>query len=79
MARTRDMTQGSILREIIIFALPLMLGNAFQMLYNTVDVIVNQHDFCEKAAAATPKTAPEPTDDFMQVPDGVDDDELPFG
>ena len=53
---------------------------------NTVDVIVNQHDFCEKAAAATPKATPEPTDetpeptdDWMHVPDGVDDDELPFG
>lgn len=35
-----DMTQGPIFREILMFALPLMLGNAFQMLYNTVDSIV---------------------------------------
>lgn len=35
-----DMTQGPITRELLMFALPLMLGNAFQMLYNTVDSIV---------------------------------------
>lgn len=38
--RTRNMTQGSISRQIIGFALPLMFGNIFQMLYNTVDSIV---------------------------------------
>ncbi len=32
-----DMTHGSILRHIIGFALPLLLGNLFQQLYNTVD------------------------------------------
>ncbi|MDD6790181.1 MAG: MATE family efflux transporter [Lachnospira sp.] len=37
---TKDMTQGPILREILTFAFPLMLGNIFQMLYNTVDSIV---------------------------------------
>ena len=35
-----DMTRGPISKEILMFALPLMLGNAFQMLYNTVDSIV---------------------------------------
>lgn len=34
------MTKGPITREILGFALPLMLGNVFQMLYNTVDSIV---------------------------------------
>ena len=56
MARTRDMTQGSILREIIIFALPLMLGNAFQMLYNTVDVIVVGNYVGKEALAAVGST-----------------------
>ena len=36
----RDMTEGSILRHLVLFALPLLLGNIFQMLYNTVDVFV---------------------------------------
>ena len=29
---TRDMTSGSIIRQIVMFALPLMLGNIFQMM-----------------------------------------------
>ena len=32
-----DMTEGSILRHIVIFSLPLLLGNLFQQLYGTVD------------------------------------------
>ena len=35
-----DMTHGNILRHIISFALPLMIGNLFQQLYNMVDVWV---------------------------------------
>ena len=31
------MTEGSIPRLLITFALPLMVGNVFQQLYNTVD------------------------------------------
>lgn len=34
------MTQGSITRHIISFALPLLIGNLFQQLYNTVDTWV---------------------------------------
>lgn len=32
-----DMTEGNILRHLITFAIPLLLGNIFQQLYNTVD------------------------------------------
>lgn len=32
-----DMTKGSVLRHILIFSLPLLLGNLFQQLYGTVD------------------------------------------
>ncbi|MBE6958737.1 MAG: MATE family efflux transporter [Ruminococcaceae bacterium] len=35
-----DMTQGNILRHIISFAFPLLLGNLFQQLYNMVDTWV---------------------------------------
>ena len=44
MAATRKkdtlMTEGAIWKNILLFALPLMLGNIFQQLYNTVDSIV---------------------------------------
>ena len=38
--RDVDMTEGNILRHIIAFALPLLVGNLFQQLYNTVDTWV---------------------------------------
>ncbi len=38
--RDVDMTQGSIVRHILCFALPLLIGNLFQQLYNMVDTWV---------------------------------------
>ena len=35
-----DLTQGSIVRHLVTFAVPLMLGNLFQLSYNMVDTIV---------------------------------------
>lgn len=35
-----DMTEGNIAKNIIIFALPLLVGNLFQQLYNLVDTWV---------------------------------------
>ncbi len=35
-----DMTQGSIIKGIIAFAIPLLIGNLFQQLYNMVDSLV---------------------------------------
>ncbi len=42
MARSgaKDMTVGSPLRLIVSFALPLILGNLFQQMYNMVDAII---------------------------------------
>lgn len=38
--RSVDLTEGSIVKSIILFALPLLLGQIFQNLYNSVDSIV---------------------------------------
>ncbi len=35
-----DMTEGSVIKHIITFAFPLMIGNLFQQLYNMVDIWV---------------------------------------
>ena len=54
---TRDMTEGSILKQMVLFALPLMIGNIFQMLYNTVDsVVVGQYVGKEALAAVNSTT-----------------------
>ncbi len=52
----RDMTAGPILKQIILFSLPLMLGNIFQMLYNTVDSIVVGQFVGKEALAAVGST-----------------------
>lgn len=41
MAKTMEpMTSGAIWKRMILFALPLMLGNLFQQMYNTVDSLI---------------------------------------
>ena len=47
----RDMTEGSITKHMLFYAVPLVFGNLFQQLYHTVDsVVVGQ--FCGKNALA---------------------------
>ena len=53
----KDMTEGSIIGQIIMFSLPLMLGNIFQMLYNTVDSIVVGNFVGKEALAAVGSTS----------------------
>ena len=38
--KTRNMTEGSITLNIIIFAIPLILGNLLQQMYNIADTWV---------------------------------------
>ena len=40
MAKKRDMTQGKIFSSLFLFALPLVIGNIFQLTYNVSDSIV---------------------------------------
>lgn len=54
--RTKDMTRGNIPRLLLEFALPLMIGNVFQMLYNTVDSIVVGNFVGTQALAAVSST-----------------------
>ena len=52
----RSMTEGPILRQLVAFALPLMLGNVFQMLYNTVDSVIVGNFVSKQALAAIGST-----------------------
>lgn len=36
----KKMTEGSVAKSIVVFALPLMFGNFFQQLYNTADSLI---------------------------------------
>lgn len=53
---TRDMTRGPIIKQVLVFSLPIMIGNLFQMLYNTVDVIVVGNFVGKEALAAVGST-----------------------
>ncbi len=46
------MTEGSIWRKMVYFAIPLILGNLFQQLYNTVDSIIVGNFIGSEALAA---------------------------
>ncbi len=49
----RDLSQGPVARQIFLFALPMLLGNVFQQLYNIVDtIIIGQYIGTDALAAA---------------------------
>lgn len=52
------MTEGPIWKNILLFALPLLLGNLFQQLYNAVDSIVVGNYIGSNALAAVGSSAP---------------------
>ena len=47
-----DMTQGSIIKQLLSFALPMVVGLLFQVLYNTVDTLVVGKFVSKQALAA---------------------------
>lgn len=54
--KSNDMTSGNIIKHLILFALPLIAGNIFQQLYNTVDSIVVGNFVGKEALAAVGST-----------------------
>lgn len=46
------MTSGSIPKQMVFFALPILLGNLFQQLYNTVDSLIVGNYLGSQALAA---------------------------
>lgn len=49
---TNDMTVGNPIKHIISFAIPLLIGNVFQVLYNMVDTIIVGRTISVEALAA---------------------------
>ena len=55
--RIRNMTEGSPVKLLLTFALPLMVGNVFQQLYTVVDTaVVGQVVGVKALAALGPRT-----------------------
>ncbi len=53
-----DMTEGSIVRHLILFSIPLLVGNVFQQLYNTVDTWVVGNYVSNEAYSAVGSVGP---------------------
>lgn len=53
-----DMTQGSPVKQILIFTVPMLLGNIAQQLYNTVDSIIVGNYVGDNALAAVGSAGP---------------------
>ena len=54
--RTNDMTTGNPIKLIIMFMIPMFLGNIFQQFYNMVDTIIVGQYLGEDALAAVGST-----------------------
>lgn len=54
----KDMTEGSIPRHLIVYAVPLILGNLFQLTYNAVDSIIVGRFIGKEALAAVGTASP---------------------
>ena len=55
-SKDTDMTHGPIVKLLILYAIPLLLGNLFQQLYNTVDSLVVGNFVGTQALAAIGST-----------------------
>ena len=53
-----DMTKGSPLRHILLFSVPLLIGNIFQQLYNIADLVIVGRTLGVEAFAAVGAVAP---------------------
>ena len=52
-----NLTDGPILRSIIAFAIPIIISNIFQQLYNTADIMIVGRFLGQDALAAVGSTA----------------------
>ena len=50
--RIMDMTKGNSVKQILIFAIPLFIGNIFQQVYSMVDTMVAGYNLGNSAIAA---------------------------
>ncbi|MCI8442489.1 MAG: MATE family efflux transporter [Provencibacterium sp.] len=61
-----DMTRGPIMKQVVLFALPICLGNILQQLYSTVDTLVIGN-FCSSASLAAVGTSAQPVEVFLCI------------
>lgn len=65
-----DMTKGPIMKLVILFALPICIGNILQQLYTTVDTLVIGN-FCSPVSLAAVGTSGQPVEVFLCIFMGI--------
>ncbi len=63
-ARNIDMTRGPIIRQSLLFALPIVAGSILQQMYSTVDTLVVGR-YCGAASLAAVGTSSQPIEIFL--------------
>ncbi|MBE5962599.1 MAG: hypothetical protein E7256_14685 [Lachnospiraceae bacterium] len=61
-----DMTTGPIMRNVFLFAIPIILGNILQQLYTTVDTLVIGQ-FCGSTSLAAVGTSSQPVEVLLCI------------
>lgn len=65
-----DMTQGPIMKLVVLFALPICIGNVLQQLYTTVDTLV-VGNFCGSISLAAIGTSSQPVEMLLCIFMGI--------
>lgn len=65
-AKKIDMTQGPIMKLVLLFALPICVGNILQQLYSTVDTLVIGN-FCGSVSLAAVGTSAQPVEMLLCI------------
>lgn len=65
-SRKLDMTTGSIIKLVVLFALPICIGNVLQQLYNTVDTLIIGN-FCGSVSLAAVGTGAQPVEFLLCI------------
>ena len=61
-----DMTQGPAMKLVLLFALPICIGNILQQLYTTVDTLVIGN-FCDSVSLAAVGTSSQPVEMLLCI------------
>ena len=61
-----DMTSGPIMKNVLIFALPIVLGNILQQLYTTVDTLIIGK-YCDYVSLAAVGTSSQPVEVLLCI------------
>jgi len=70
MKQDHDLTEGSLVRTVILFAIPFLLANLIQALYGAVDLMVIGW-YCDKEAVAAVSTGTQVTQIITSIISGL--------